>query len=371
MLHRALAFVSFIFVFVSTSRSATSSSRHLRLSQRCDSAFRFLEKEGYRTTTYGALACAILTGDDKVEFRIANKTLVKEPSLDYCKQYEHLMGAVSKRLRRGSSGTVIFHCSDESTFPSHVEKHLLFDLGSPFATHSHRRAQDGNCPDNVVWVPDPHFINDAGFKKKIFKIRKRSSAGLPKRKVVFWRGSTTGGGANCSDLLRIKFAMASYEVEHMDVKVSSAVQLCADEDSKTMLKAAGLIGDHVDERLWAENWGVADVTGNVHAFGIFWRLASGSVVFRVEDPANRFCSSLEQHLKPWIHYVPVRPNDLQTLHNLTKSLLDDEATLTRIRDAAYELTQRHDLESEVRRVAESLEESWLLHRSPDSVQNSD
>jgi len=227
--------------------------------------------------------------------------------------------------------------------------------GIPLGSHAHKKMQDGSCPKRVVWIPDPHFIEESGFTENIAAIR-LSNVHYPKESKIFWRGSTTGKGLECHKLFRFRFAEAARSIAHMDVKLHQNVQVC--QDWRQTLIDQRILGEPVSESDWSKNWGVIDITGNVHAWGLFWRLASGCVVFRVQDPADSYCHILEHRLKPWVHYVPVVPEDFQRLGELTLRVLENTTFMTNVIDAAYNLTLEVTLDSEARFAAASIEAMW-------------
>jgi glutathionyl-hydroquinone reductase len=65
---------------------------------------------------------------------------------------------------------------------------------------------------------------------------------------------------------------------------------------------------------WVKYRGIVDVDGNVNAWGLHWRLASGIVVFKVE---SEFTNLYMQHMVPWQHYIPIL-RDLSDLEIATK-----------------------------------------------------
>ena len=56
------------------------------------------------------------------------------------------------------------------------------------------------------------------------------------------------------------------------------------------------------EAAWADSSGILDVDGNVNAWGLYWRLASGSTIFKVE---SEHISAYTEHAVPFVHYVPI------------------------------------------------------------------
>eukprot|EP00607_Mallomonas_marina_P008539 CAMPEP_0182419298 /NCGR_PEP_ID=MMETSP1167-20130531/3754_1 /TAXON_ID=2988 /ORGANISM="Mallomonas Sp, Strain CCMP3275" /LENGTH=183 /DNA_ID=CAMNT_0024594125 /DNA_START=611 /DNA_END=1162 /DNA_ORIENTATION=- len=177
---------------------------------------------------------------------------------------------------------------------------------------------------------------------------------------VFWRGATTGGQLNtkertaCRDLKRVRMCLLAKNTSWLDVKIEKLVQSCS-SDSELII-GLGVKGRRVPEFGWTQYRGILDIDGNSNAWGLFWRLASGSVVFRVE---SEFVNQYTQSLKPWVHYIPISNN------------LSDFLAVTRlVRDPTYryiagnagmfvkDLTYVH----EINRVAKELSALWITHR---------
>ncbi len=325
------------------------------LERRCTTAFQILGSNGHRTGNAGALACVIFT-HGKVEMTIMNRSDAGSAPLEYCAQFEHFFRLVSSHLPSDSTGTVFLHCCDGASFSQRIEAQL-YRIGVPLATHSHIRLDDGSCPVQVVVIPDPHYIRESGFQTKIATVRRRARFHRKVNSIV-WRGSTTGFGQRCENLLRVRFAQAASSIQHMDVKFVSAVQQCGDKESKKMLSTKGLMGERLQEHVWARHFGIIDITGNVHAYGLFWRLASGSVVLMVEDPEYRHCHMLSPFLKSWVHYVPLAPNNFSTMGEITHQLMQNTTKARQMQEAAYKLTQTLTLNREAKRVANTVADIW-------------
>ena len=71
------------------------------------------------------------------------------------------------------------------------------------------------------------------------------------------------------------------------------------------LRDEGLIHAKVSENYWANNRGILDIDGNVDAWGLRWRLESGSVVFRVHSSYENYYS---KHLVEGEHFIGISPD---------------------------------------------------------------
>jgi len=115
---------------------------------------------------------------------------------------------------------------------------------------------------------------------------------------------------------------------------------------------------------WARNKGVLDIAGHTNAYGLLWRLASGSVVFRVE---SKYTNAYIRRLRPWRHYIPIR-SDLSDLINVTR--LVKVRNFKFIVENARSLVSEFTYEREVDRVAKELADLWNAKNITDSARSS-
>jgi hypothetical protein len=142
----------------------------------------------------------------------------------------------------------------------------------------------------VVLGPDYHLIENDGFRETIAALDARRAP------TVFWRGSTTGAPvcafreenadtstdvSNCLTLPRVQAALRAVATPWTDVGLSAPVQNCDNEPALAALRHENLLHSHVQAPDWAAHRAVLEVDGNANAWGAIWRLASGSVVFKV------------------------------------------------------------------------------------------
>ena len=131
-------------------------------------------------------------------------------------------------------------------------------------------------------------------------------------------------------------------------------------------------GGFKKETEWVKHRGILDIDGNVNAWGLFWRLASGSVLFKVE---SEFTNLYAQHMVPWYHYIPIA-RDLSDLKAVTKlvtltpsndilrgnevvdfaRILREPALMESIAKNAIDFTQRFTYKKVVEQVVNQLNE---------------
>ncbi|MDF2117022.1 glycosyl transferase family 90 [Roseiarcaceae bacterium H3SJ34-1] len=132
-----------------------------------------------------------------------------------------------------------------------------------------------------------------------------------RKPVVFWRGSTTGGGwfRSTADLL------ASYRVEsclrvhaalgeRADCRISRIVQLLGPTEAEAVaaLGEADVFADVVPESAFGACQMVLDLPGNAAAWGACFKYLAGCLVLK--PPSGRELS-YSHLLRPWTHYIPV------------------------------------------------------------------
>jgi hypothetical protein len=258
------------------------------------------------------------------------------------------------------SGKILVVSNDESNLPMNLIKYLR-TIGVIFSPHSYPKIEgDNNCPshDTLAYIPDPHFILHDGFEKLIQSFP--NQPWMDRNPKVFWRGTTTGFDApECFDLMRVKVCKkaAATNMPWLDIKISGAEQTC--RDKKAELSKINVTGAYANENDWVKNRGILDIDGNSHAWGLVWRLLSGSTVFRVE---TNFCNYLSQFLVPGIHYVSIS-RDLSNLEKKTKQISSHESSvlkyLKRVAESASKLRKLIRYQQIVERYAKTLESFFL------------
>ena len=120
-----------------------------------------------------------------------------------------------------------------------------------------------------------------------------------------WRGATTGYHNKCEELPRVKMCSKALNLTWVDAKLIRTIQFCYYKTNLTNFRPSllHLRGDHLPELEWSNYRGILDIDGNVNAWGLFWRLASGSVVFKVE---SKYLNAYITKMVPWVHYIPIK-----------------------------------------------------------------
>ena len=268
---------------------------------------------------------------------------------------------------KGIPQFVFFKSEDDATIPAAVQRNLS-SHGFIYLAHSFlfENSTDSTSvvkKGGVVFQPDFHFIEHDGFSQIIRKLRYESKPYSSKLPIVFWRGSNTGSSVTCQDLNRVKMCSLAKNFDWLDLKITCNLQLCSEEDLRAVFS------NKTDELVWSNYKGNLDIDGNVNAWGLFWRLGSGSVIFRVESP---YVNAYILKMRPFVHYIPIN-KDLSDLGVMT-SIVKNETFLhcsnssseckkinvADIRENALALTLDFSYAKEVKRVAKEIARSTYI-----------
>jgi hypothetical protein len=208
---------------------------------------------------------------------------------------------------------------------------------------------------SFVLQPDFHFILKRGFEGLITRLAASRAVPLERKlPVVFWRGSTNGIALSCETLPRIQMALRSQKHRYLDVKIIDFSYACAQATEDLPKKTLDLInGSYIKSEKWGKYRGLIDVDGFSNAWGLVWRLCSGSVVFKVD---SQFVSHATVHLTPWVHYVPLRRDfsDLASLSSIVANVSWISNLQRMIVSACNVVKEQLTYEQEVSRVAKRI-----------------
>jgi hypothetical protein len=153
----------------------------------------------------------------------------------------------------------------------------------------------------MIFQPDYHFIGDRGFINFVNDAAGYKTPFERRLPMAFWRGAP-------HHKARMGICLLSRNYSWINAKISIDTE---------GLEPLNITGDRVDEKTWYGYRGIFDVDGFSNAWGLFWRLASGSVVFKIESTiTNAYISKLQ----PWVHYIPIA-EDLHDLYGRTRLIL--------------------------------------------------
>lgn len=231
-------------------------------------------------------------------------------------------------------GIVLFVLFDDATLPLRI-KQLLFDKGLIWLRH----AGSSSITPYEVEFPDYHYLISEGFQVATEGLAFGSKVvdNTPlryRKKGVFWRGTDTIWDKDNIrwDLTRASLDLCRAHPEmHVTAKLTKTLnmRLNASDAPDPAAVREGLYEAYTDatagEHMWSRYRGIFDVDGFVDAWGLFWRLRSGSVVYKVE---TNFPNSFTSNLIPWTHYIPVFRN-FSNLKNVTELAHSDDPAVVR------------------------------------------
>lgn len=261
---------------------------------------------------------------------------------------------VAANFRGPGSVTVVWAMHDDASIEPEV---ILALMAKGVYTLAHSTLP--LIQEHVFYVPNFHFISSKGFRDILSSLH--SSKKFEKRKkTVFWRGVTTGSLFNgtdhplksCSELPRVRAARIAKSAAWLDFGITSAVQICEGHDS--VIHADGISKGHSVESEWAASRGILDIDGNVDAWGQFWRLACGSVVFKVK---SHYVNYFSGYFFAGKHFIEIKP-DLSDLREKTSRITsvnqEDVASFKRMTSAASFTAQNLNYEKIVQRDRKSV-----------------
>ena len=205
-----------------------------------------------------------------------------------------------------------------------------------------------------MFVPDFYFIDHKGFWRG-------ATTGIPctyRWESVEEKGVLENCEHGCFGVQRVQVALRAKRLPWMNVSLVKVVQFCDTFDGRQFLKHAGLMSRPLDASQWHLHRGILELDGNANAWGNRWRMASGSVVFRVE---STYVNAYSRCQKPWKHYIPIHSN-LSNLEEVTSVVRSSNATvlqdLENIAARSRALAKTFTYERELRRVAVTLNHVW-------------
>lgn len=248
---------------------------------------------------------------------------------------------------------IAWRIEDNSTINADNIRYLN-DMGIIAVAHSIERSD--NVSLYTTLLPNFHFIETRGFARLISEFSKLETPLQNRSSNVFWAGSTTGVpcvakrpcASVCDTIQRVKLVREGQQIPWTNFSITKAVQWCTAGD----VALNDLTSQFVRELEWGKHMGVIDIDGNVDAWGLPWRLASGSAVFRVESSYLHYFSEL---LVEEVHYVSVA-GDLSDLAEKTAqvTMISHVDHLANISKNAKRVIEQHSYERVIQAVAEKL-----------------
>jgi hypothetical protein len=241
----------------------------------------------------------------------------------------------SKNFRGKVGGVAYYIASDSGNLPVVVRKQL-FEIRQPLLSHSLLLP----VTQDVVFIPDFHYISYDGYVDLVESMNKYNGehSFASKDPIVFWRGSPSALRTDCVN--------RSLPVPYLNMGLSSMKKGNFSEQT-----LGGIYKERVPEHGWIRHRGILDIDGHVNAWGLYWRLASRSVVFKVDSNfTNYYISRMEEG----VHYLKIERN-LCNLAEIAAIVTSNDsntmAKMANIAKNAYDLSTDVTYLKEVIRVA--------------------
>eukprot|EP00301_Raphidiophrys_heterophryoidea_P007973 c13014_g2_i1.p1 GENE.c13014_g2_i1~~c13014_g2_i1.p1 ORF type:complete len:448 (-),score=116.56 c13014_g2_i1:127-1272(-) len=222
--------------------------------------------------------------------------------------------------------------------------------------------------DAIELIPDCHFLFQNGYsdmRTEMDQLNAESSLNWDsKTNKIFWRGTTTGGptpeqGHDYMQNQRVHAVSLSLSDKHsayFDARFSGFVQ--GDSTTENEFNRLGLMGNGAGRGEWLRYKYVMDLDGNTNSWdGLFWKLLSNSVVFKVTSKNNPpYVEWYYPRLHAWEHFIPVKA-DLSDLEEKYNWALNNDAKAKQIAEQATVLAKSITMDSEIHFVASLLSKS--------------
>lgn len=265
-------------------------------------------------------------------------------------------------------GEVVWRIDDDATVPSSLVLQLT---AAGVATIGHSiHIEFGDPSTYTALVPDFHFIQYDGFQELNQRSATLSLSFKEKLPMVFWAGSATGYSScpqgqtcnnSCSTLPRYRMVRLAQNSQWLNCSITGTDEFCGVD--KTILRAHGVQSERIDEREWLKYRGIIDIDGNVDAWGLRWRLASQSVVFRVR---SNYVNHYSHLLREGVHYIEIDGTLDDLLSKTSIIARNDSQTvnyLQEMSERAFHTINRVTYAAAVKKTARAL--SLLFNRDFD------
>jgi len=277
-----------------------------------------------------------------------------------------LAGLAGRAATVSKQASFVVVLGDDGSLPRPVLDRLRA-ARAPLVSHALLGIDD---VDRVILGPDYHFIENDGFRDTISALDALQTPLHNRAPTVFWRGSTTGAPsvgfreetpgtpaetADCLALPRVQAALRAAAAPWLNVGLSAPVQYCDNAPALAALQRHKLVRNLVQASGWTAHRGVLEIDGNANAWGAIWRLASGSVIFKVASP---WVNAYNRRQQAWVHHVPITADlaDFELATSLAASAEPDVLDrLAIIAANARALAAEFTYEAELARVGRELD----------------
>ncbi len=210
--------------------------------------------------------------------------------------------------------------------------------------------------DDRWLIPDPVYLAEQGYRRTALHYLNNDIPWDERRKIAFWRGSTTGGEIDCDAWWKMdRVRLCRIAAEHptmFDAGLAGIVQVTESEAAE--IHASGLVRDFIPETEFIRFRYQIDIDGNSNSWpGLFQKLLTGSPVLKVASRLG-FKQWYYDRLVPWGNFVPVQ-TDMSDLVEKVNWLHEHDAEAQRIGAAGRALALSMTMPAELQRAQATLQ----------------
>lgn len=259
--------------------------------------------------TQWMFAVVTLHGDGTASFAISRRTWERQEG-HYPLVYTVVKTLAQSPLLRGVRGSFIAWLEDGMW-----ESCRAFSQRVPILAFGRSKGDP-----YTALIPDPAFFGSEAYRSESARAE-RYRRDMPWHKrtpTIFWRGAATGPGIegerwrSCARGALTLRASEIGDLSIVDARLTRLKHLPSDAIERFV--AMGLVGDEIPLEEYSRYRYLVDADGYHCAWAsLFQKLLSGSVVLKMESPAEQWYHNL---LEPWVHYVPLArdASDLREVH---------------------------------------------------------
>lgn len=213
----------------------------------------------------------------------------------------------------------------------------------------------------IIPVPDAHFFRGHGYWQIDELAAANSLAWHERTSDLVWRGGNNGGGLFTVDpgLMRHHAVMQRVRLYAMAPEIGIDFKFVVPEKDMNYnaLKTAGMLGDSIDEKLWAGKKFGIDIDGVTNTWSnLLVRMKLGCCVLKV-DSEYGYRQWYYDRIRPWEHFVPVRA-DLSDLADKVEWLRNHDTEAQDIALRAQAVARSMTFESETAEAVRIITQYW-------------
>eukprot|EP01038_Epipyxis_sp_PR26KG_P009057 gene9057-12217_t len=336
----------FICTILTLAKRTENDCSGLDVSFQCNNAVNIIESHSKGGKYSGGVICALFCPGKALKHHYPYLQPLSHDLYHQDQLNLYRLIVAHENLKNG--GIVISFFGDDAVLPHEIRK-ALAESGIVFLSHAYDKSYG---LEYVTFVPDHLFVRYEGYKNTIAKVNSPpfNKSFNERLQNIYWRGSATGINFGETYNQRYYLCKLSKSYSWMNTKITKAFTVASDR----LYDQEEISAPVSRETDWVASRGVIDIDGSVNAWGLIWRLASGSVIFKFE---SNWTNSYINNMVPWVHYVPLKA-DLSDFGEVTRLILDENSIelLHQVSINAKKLASQFTLQAEVVRVAIELNE---------------